>query len=298
LADSVRSVTVQDMLKEKDSLMYDVGMHKTVFHAIKTMSKHNVGCLIVKEHNPKMAVGLFTERDYREKLILKDRSSKETTVGEVYTSSVVCVTPSFTLDECAQYMVSHDMRHLPVVTNLPEDSLDGDMRVIGVISSRDIVTYLIRALERISENQLDFTVGDAFDTISRKHTSDFFLTADRTVFEALQMMSKHDISSVVVHESTKITGIFTERDYLHKVALQNRNSKQTTLGEIMTKNVISVPDNTPISKGLKILLQHNIRSLPIFDLAGDELDYSNITTIGLISEMDIIEFVMKEAAHE
>jgi len=294
LSDTVQAVKVEDMLKEKPRLLLDVEENKSVFQAIKIMSKNNVGCLPLKDSSSNMHVGMFTETDYREKLILKDRSSKNTRLDEVETTNLVCVTPSFTLGECANLMISKNIRHLPVVTDSPEDALDGDHRIIGVISSKDLVQFLIKSLYH-SRLDLDFTIGDVFDSLARRHTSDFFLEKDRSVFEALVLMSRHNVSSVVIHESNSVIGIFTERDYLHKVALKNRSSKDTILDEVMTKHVISVPASTLISEALNTLIQNNIRSLPILPVSGTELNYSDQEPLGLATEMDIIDFVMREA---
>jgi signal-transduction protein with cAMP-binding, CBS, and nucleotidyltransferase domain len=75
-----------------------------------------------------------TERDYARKVILEGKSSKDSSVAEVMTKHVLCVTPERTIDECMALMTDKRARHLPVVDH---------KRVIGLVSIGDLVKALL-----------------------------------------------------------------------------------------------------------------------------------------------------------
>lgn len=97
------------------------------------MAARNIGAVLVME-NGNLA-GIFSERDYARKGILKDRAAKSTPVSEVMTAKVFTVTPETDIDECLQMVSEKKIRHLPVVEN---------GRITGLISIGDVVTAMIR----------------------------------------------------------------------------------------------------------------------------------------------------------
>jgi len=123
---------VKDILKQKGSEIYSIESDKTVYEAINKMSDLNIGALLVID-NEKL-VGILSERDYRDKIILKGRQSKTTNVGEIMTNQVFCVTPNDDVNVCMKIMTVKRIRHLPV--------LDGD-NLAGVISIGDVVKSVI-----------------------------------------------------------------------------------------------------------------------------------------------------------
>ena len=104
----------------------------TVNRAIQKMAEKNVGALLVM-HEDKVA-GIISERDYTRKLILKNRSSKDTPVADVMTKDVGYVTQQEQVNECMALMTEKRIRHLPVIE---------DGKVLGVISLGDVVKTII-----------------------------------------------------------------------------------------------------------------------------------------------------------
>lgn len=123
---------VSDILSQKGAAIHQIGPDATVFDAISLMSEKNVGALLVMTGG--RLQGIISERDYRNKVILKGRMSKQTPVKTIMTRDVFCVTPEETLENCMAIMTSKKIRHLPVMT---KDT------VVGVISIGDLVKALI-----------------------------------------------------------------------------------------------------------------------------------------------------------
>ena len=103
-----------------------------MFDALQTLSNHNVGALMVLDGGK--LVGVFSERDYTRKIALAGKSSRDTRVQEIMTSSVVSVAPQVKTRDCLALMAQKGIRHLPVV--------DGE-KVLGMISIRDIMNDII-----------------------------------------------------------------------------------------------------------------------------------------------------------
>lgn len=123
---------VADILASKGSLVYSVTENITVYEALKVMGEKNVGALLVMEGE--QLNGIISERDYARKIVLKGRSSNDTTVKEIMTEKVVTVLPEDEIEKCMGLMSGRKIRHLPVVK---ED------KVLGVISITDVVTAII-----------------------------------------------------------------------------------------------------------------------------------------------------------
>lgn len=124
--------TVRQLLQDKDNGVWSVSPHTTVFDALKLMADKQIGALMVMEDS--QLVGIITERDYARKLILQDKSSRETPVGEVMTSRVLYVLPEQSVEDCMALMTDKHIRHLPVLDN---------GQLLGVISMRDVVKDVV-----------------------------------------------------------------------------------------------------------------------------------------------------------
>lgn len=135
---------VKDILKAKSTHMgviFSVEPDTIVYKAIELMSEKNIGGLLITE-NGKL-VGIFTERDYARKLILKGKSSKDTTIGELMTKNPFTVNSESGIEECMQIMSDKRFRHLPVVDN---------DRLTGIISIGDVVRFIIEEQKSIIEH--------------------------------------------------------------------------------------------------------------------------------------------------
>ncbi len=124
---------VKQILYRKGGEVYTVDEMTMVYDAIALMSEKDVGALVVMCRGT--MCGIISERDYRNKIILKGRKSKETPVRDIMTRDVKCVTEDYTMQDCMAIMSDKRIRHLPV--------LDEKNNLKGIISIGDIVKAII-----------------------------------------------------------------------------------------------------------------------------------------------------------
>lgn len=142
---------VSSILQNKGNVVYDISPDDTVFEAIKLMSDKGIGALLVIDEDGQLC-GIISERDYRDKVILKGRTSKTTKVREIMTSDVYWVPPTESVNNCMQLMTQKKFRHLPVME-------DGE--VVGVISIGDLVKQIISE-QKVEINHLKKYIGGSY----------------------------------------------------------------------------------------------------------------------------------------
>ncbi len=129
------------------------------------------------------------------------------------------------------------------------------------------------------------TVGQLLDA---KGGSVWSITPTDTVYHALQVLADKNVGAlVVVDDDGKLCGIMSERDYARKIILLKRDSRETSVAEIMTANVRTVGRADSVSECMETITEHHIRHLPVVE--DDEL-------VGIISVGDIVKAVIAEQA--
>jgi len=129
---------INDVLRSKGHEVFSISPDATVFEALRSMAQLNVGALMVRDDSGRL-VGIFSERDYARKIILRGKSSRETKVEEIMTPRVFYIKVNQTIEEGMALMTKNKCRHLPV--------LDDDEELVGVISIGDIVKAVIHEKE-------------------------------------------------------------------------------------------------------------------------------------------------------
>lgn len=148
------------MLRIKDVMVHDVktiDKGESVSSAASIMSTFNIGSLIVMENDK--PVGIITERDILKKVVAPGRNPKATKVHEVMSRPLVVGDPDMDLEYAAKYMVSKDVKRLPIIER---------GKLVGIVTLTDIVRaqpLVVEALERALEAA---TLPRRFEKILRK----------------------------------------------------------------------------------------------------------------------------------
>ncbi len=109
-----------------------------------------------------------------------------------------------------------------------------------------------------------------------------------SAFDAIEMMADKEVGALVVTDGDSLVGVFSERDYARKVALQGRSSRDTKIKEIMTTRVAYARPEQTVEECMALMTDKRIRHLPVMD--GDKL-------LGVISIGDLVKAIIEEQQH-
>jgi predicted transcriptional regulator len=142
------TMLVGQVMKQKGYGYTGVDPDATAYAALEIMSKKNVGALPVLENG--VLIGVFSERDYARKVILRGKASKTVTVRDIMSSSPITVDPSTSIQQCMKLMTEHHVRHLPVIK---------EGVIVGVMSMRDTVNAIISEQASTIDHLEDYISG-------------------------------------------------------------------------------------------------------------------------------------------
>jgi len=135
--------TISAILNQKGAQVWSIPPEMMVFDAIQLMADKNVGALLVMSDDK--LLGVISERDYTRKVALKGKSSRQTPVKEILSSSVITASPAHTIEDCMRLMTENRVRHLPILDN---------EKVAGIVSIGDLVNWIISA-QSVAIDQLE-----------------------------------------------------------------------------------------------------------------------------------------------
>jgi CBS domain-containing protein len=141
-------ITVGHVMREKGNSIWSVSPDAIVYDALTLMAEKNLGAVLVMDGG-KIA-GVFSERDYARKVVLKGKSSRETPVREIMTKEVLYVRPSHSIEDCMALMTEKRARHLPV--------MEGE-QLMGVISIGDVVKAIISEHQFVIKQLENYIAG-------------------------------------------------------------------------------------------------------------------------------------------
>ncbi len=111
---------------------------------------------------------------------------------------------------------------------------------------------------------------------------------EASAYDAIEMMADKEVGALVVTDGDSLVGVFSERDYARKVALQGRSSRDTKIKEIMTTRVAYARPEQTVEECMALMTDKRIRHLPVMD--GDKL-------LGIISIGDLVKAIIEEQQH-
>ena len=124
--------TVEQFLDLNSRKIWSLKPDNRVIDSLFLMAEKNISCILIM--NQEHLAGIFSERDYARKVVIKGKNSNETLLKEVMTDNLITISPKTGLDECMQLMTDHRIRHLPIVDNT---------KVVGLISIGDVVREML-----------------------------------------------------------------------------------------------------------------------------------------------------------
>jgi len=139
---------VKDITQAKGNQIYSTTPDATVYSALEQLFEKNISALLVVEGEK--PIGIFTERDYARKVVLKGKSSKETLIKEIMTSELITVEEDCSIEDAMRIMTNKHIRHLPVMS---------ENKLAGIISIGDVVKQLLQEQQFIINNMENYIKG-------------------------------------------------------------------------------------------------------------------------------------------
>ena len=127
--------SIENFLKlNNKKQIWTISKDQSVRQALVLMSEKNIGAIIIVD-NKDFPIGIFSERDYARKIILKGKSSKDTLLEEVMTKELITITRNHKIEQCIEIMTEKRIRHLPILEN---------NKIVGIISIGDVLKIIIK----------------------------------------------------------------------------------------------------------------------------------------------------------
>ena len=138
---------LEDFLKlNTNRQIWTISKDQNVMQALILMSEKNIGAIIIVDNND-FPIGIFSERDYARKIVLKGKSSKDTLLDEVMTKELITVTRDYKIDQCMEIMNEKRIRHLPILEN---------KKIVGIISIGDVLKIMIKEQKELIDHLQKF----------------------------------------------------------------------------------------------------------------------------------------------
>ena len=121
--------------------------------------------------------------------------------------------------------------------------------------------------------------------LDKKGHEVYSIQADQAVYKAIVEMDARNIGGLIVKNGDEVVGIITERDYMRKVILKNRSSKEIAVESIMSRNLVSIIPDQTVQDALTLVTEKRCRHLPVFN--DGKLD-------GVLSIGDLVKWIIAD----
>lgn len=128
-----------------------------------------------------------------------------------------------------------------------------------------------------------------YQILNEKGHAIWSVTPDMMVYDAIRQMAERGVGALLVMKDDRLEGVISERDYARKVILEGRNSRETPVGDIMTRDVVSIGPDLTANQGLALMTNKRIRHLPV-------IEGGKVT--GVVSIGDLVKAVIDDQQHQ
>lgn len=235
----------------------------SISKVLEIMSAEDVGRIIVT--GEEVPVGIFTEKDVLRRVVNANVDAESTPIKDVMTSPLRAVREETHIVEAFGKMYKGKYRHLLVRGRRG--------RIVGIVSMRRILKLVVELGQGMSDTR---TLGSL--------TTAAAATIDQTssVHDAIDLMIKTGVGSVVITNAGRPAGIFTERDVLKRIATKKINTKHTSVKEVMTAPLLTMSLTALVGDALAEMYRRDIRNMPVTGQSGE--------LMGIVSMPDVLQY--------
>ncbi|MBN1125981.1 MAG: CBS domain-containing protein [Sedimentisphaerales bacterium] len=262
LLSSKQWLQVRDIMTER---VRTIEPDTSVVSAAKVMADNIISCLVVKENHT--LLGILTETDLLKRAVNGTGDFRKMTVRQIMSQPLQTVESHMSALQASRLMEEEGIRRLVVLN-------EGELA--GIVTQTDMV----RAL----------TTYNMWKNVSDIMSSQVaVIAASVNVKQGAEVMARQNLSCIVAMENDEASGVFTERDLLKRVIAMKRNPARTSLREVMSKPIVSVPPNCSVITASQLMDKRKIRRLVVME---------DGVLHGLITQTDVLRAMKDKLAAE
>ena len=127
------------------------------------------------------------------------------------------------------------------------------------------------------------------DVLDRKGDSVLTMEGQTSVFDAIRSISNANVGAVVIQDGEQPSGIFTERDYLRKITLEGRSSRETAVAEVMSSPLFTIEPTDNTRSAMETMTEKRCRHLVVMESG---------KMVGIVSLGDLVKHLLLQKEEE